>query len=357
MKKQRSNKLNLTDIVDDTYKPKKINAAKMAKYALDLNYISLKRAFKIEENQSVLPIECCGDYLTFATTESRDKSFLYDAKFCGWRFCAMCERRKSLHRGFALGCIMRKLVHEEKRFILMTLTVPNVVGEDLKDELTLISQSWDRLSRRAKYRKIILGAVRKTEVTYNHEKGTYHPHLHILICVSSDYFKPKWTRENGKNRRTYPKMITHDELLSDWREATRNPYITQVDIRALPTANPAKLDKAVREVSKYTAKDSDMVTSKETFKHFYKGLKGKRLFNPSGIMDKYFKDFKEDKTKFKDFYTERVAIQWEFLTRFDWNFSKKSYEKFSERLTQDQVKKINQKWLGAKIDLEENRDF
>lgn len=356
MANQDLNKTDLAKIVAKTYKPKKINSQIMAEYAAKLDFITPERAFLMDNKKhKVLPIECCGDWLKFATNETMDKVFLYDSRFCNWRFCAMCERRKSLHRGFALGCIMRRLVHEKKRFIFVTLTIPNVYGEDLRDALTHMSQSWDRMSRRAKYKKIIVGSVRKTEVTYNKEKDTYHPHLHVLICVDDDYFKPKWIKVSGKNKRSYPNMITHDELLTDWQKATRMEQITQVDIRAISN-NANQIDKAILEVSKYTSKDSDMSVSESVFKWFYKGLKGKKLFTSSGILDEYFKLFKKDKTLFKDFYDERTAVKWEYLKTFNWRFKKKDYEQYVRNLTSEEREKINKKWLGASVELEENSD-
>ncbi|MCE2275218.1 protein rep, partial [Streptococcus thermophilus] len=55
------------------------------------------------------------------------------------------------------------------RFLFLTLTVKNVSGNDLNKTLTLLTQSFDRLFRRAKVKKNLLGYLRSVEVTHNEE--------------------------------------------------------------------------------------------------------------------------------------------------------------------------------------------
>ena len=73
----------------------------------------------------------------------------------------------------------------------LTLTVKNVASQDLKDELRNLTKGFDRLFKRAKVKKNLIGYMRATEVTYNSETKEYHPHLHILLMVKSTYFKGK----------------------------------------------------------------------------------------------------------------------------------------------------------------------
>ena len=67
----------------------------------------------------------------------------------------------------------------------------NVASQDLKDELRNLTKGFDRLFKRAKVKKNLIGYMRATEVTYNSETKEYHPHLHILLMVKSTYFKGK----------------------------------------------------------------------------------------------------------------------------------------------------------------------
>src|SRR5699024_5688921 len=73
------------------------------------------------------------------------------------------------------------------------------------------------------------------------------------------------------------------------KDFTRNPSITQVDVRKVRNSK----DNKVFEIAKYSAKDSDYLINQEVFEVFYKALKGKRLIVYSGL-------FKEAMNKFKN---------------------------------------------------------
>lgn len=74
-----------------------------------------------------------------------------------------------------------------------------------------------------------------------------------------------------------------------WQEDTGNPNINQVDIRKI---NNNKEDKSVLEIAKYSAKDSNLFHSKDTFEIFYKTLKGKRLLSYNGLFKDAMKEYK-----------------------------------------------------------------
>ena len=84
------------------------------------------------------------------------------------------------------------------RFVFLTLTVKNVASQDLKDELRNLTKGFDRLFKRAKVKKNLIGYMRATEVTYNSETKEYHPHLHILLMVKSTYFKERQLYRAGR---------------------------------------------------------------------------------------------------------------------------------------------------------------
>ncbi|MFK5277859.1 protein rep, partial [Lactococcus lactis] len=63
------------------------------------------------------------------------------------------------------------------RFLFLTLTVENVSGEGLNNELSLLSEAFNRLMKYKKVSKNILGFLRATEVTRNESMDTYHPHI------------------------------------------------------------------------------------------------------------------------------------------------------------------------------------
>ena len=76
-----------------------------------------------------------------------------------------------------------------------------------------------RFVQRKQFKKISKGYVRKTEITYNPERNDFHPHIHMLIAVESNYFK---------NPNLYVKQ---DDWLEIWKKCKRDDSITQVHIK------------------------------------------------------------------------------------------------------------------------------
>ena len=107
------------------------------------------------------------------------------------------------------------------RFIFLTLTVKNVEGSALNDTLTQLTKSFDRLFKRKKVQKNLIGYLRSIEVTYNEERKDYHPHIHVLLFMKSTYFK------NADN------YLTQEEWAELWAKSLKVHYVPMVDVRAV----------------------------------------------------------------------------------------------------------------------------
>jgi len=225
--------------------------------------------------------------------------------FCNNRFCPICAKRKSLNDTLAIK-IMSEFIRQElkRRYILLTLTAPNVSGEELKTEISKYNIAFKKMFERKKYKNVVKGYLRKLEVTYNKKSNTYHPHFHVLISVSSRYFV-----EKGE-------YIKRDEWLKDWQEVMQDNTITQVDVRRVKMSNSFELDKSILELTKYISKDSNYLINEEVFKCFYRGLRGKRTYAFSG-------DFKIARDKFKkgelDYLIPEDETEWYYLIKSIWN--------------------------------------
>src|SRR5699024_9171261 len=136
------------------------------------------------------------------------------------------------------------------------------------------------------------GYARKLEITYNEERDDYHPHFHVLIAVNKSYF----------NQAT--QYISRDRWLELWKQITKNPHITQVDVSKVRSLK----ENRIFEIEKYSAKESDYLQNQKVFEVFYKALKGKRLIVFSGL-------FKEAMTKFKN--RELDVYKKKELTKYD----------------------------------------
>lgn len=231
----------------------------------------------IGENQMDL-VEDCNTFLSFLADKTLEKQKLYKANSCKNRFCPVCAWRKARKDALGLSLMMQYIKQQEnKEFIFLTLTTPNVMCEELENEIKRYNNSFRKLIKRKKVGSVIKGYVRKLEITYNKKRDDYNPHFHVLIAVNKSYFTDK---------RYY---ISQQEWLDLWRDVTGISEITQVQVQKIRQNN----NKELYEMAKYSGKDSDYLINQKVFDAFYKSLKGKQVLVYSGL-------FKEAKKKLKN---------------------------------------------------------
>ena len=185
------------------------------------------------------------------------KPKLVTANFCRDRLCPMCNWRRS-HKIFGQVSKIMSHISSDYAFIFVTLTVPNVQGCDLSKKIDEMQAAWDRLLHYKTIKQAVKGYFKAFEVTRNKKRsspsyGTYHPHYHTVFAVAKDYF-------SGSD------YIERDDLLKLWQKATRDPTITQVDMRRAGTKKKREgmsdadaLAASVAEIAKYAVKSSDFL--------------------------------------------------------------------------------------------------
>ncbi|AVM32933.1 protein rep [Staphylococcus saprophyticus] len=231
----------------------------------------------IGENQMDL-VEDCNTFLSFVADKTLEKQKLYKANSCKNRFCPVCAWRKARKDALGLSLMMQYIKQQEKKeFIFLTLTTPNVMSDELENEIKRYNNSFRKLIKRKKVDSVIKGYVRKLEITYNKKRDDYNPHFHVLIAVNKSYFTDK---------RYY---ISQQEWLDLWRDVTGISEITQVQVQKIRQNN----NKELYEMAKYSGKDSDYLINQKVFDVFYKSLKGKQVLVYSGL-------FKQAKKKLKN---------------------------------------------------------
>ena len=263
----------------------------------------------------------CGNWLDFIASYEMDKHKLITANFCKWRFCPMCAMRKSMRDALRISVLMQYIAAEQnKAFIFMTLTAPNVKKEGLRTEITRYNKAFKELMRKDEIAKMHFGFIRKLEITYNQERNDYHPHFHVVVAVNRGYFS------GGR-------YVKRDRLLDLWREVMGDYSITQVDVRAVKK-NKDKDTLAegfdVAEFVKYAAKDSDYTQNEIVFDAFYTALKGRQVLTYSGLFATANKKYKvgelEEYKKVDDTeYYWRIMYAWK---------GKKYNEKQRERISE-----------------------
>lgn len=279
----------------------------------------------IGENQMDL-VEDCNTFLSFVADKTLEKQKLYKANSCKNRFCPVCAWRKARKDALGLSLMMQYIKQQEnKEFIFLTLTTPNVMCEELENEIKRYNNSFRKLIKRKKVGSVIKGYVRKLEITYNKKRDDYNPHFHVLIAVNKSYFTDK---------RYY---ISQQEWLDLWRDVTGISEITQVQVQKIRQNN----NKELYEMAKYSGKDSDYLINQKVFDAFYKSLKGKQVLVYSGL-------FKEAKKKLKngDLDYLKEIDQTEYIYQIFYIWKQKEYltsELYD--LTEQEKREINHKMI------------
>ena len=189
--------------------------------------------------------ENCGSHLSFkeCSVDKTHPKDLVGADFCRVRLCVGCQMRRSLKCFTTTVKIVHHLQQEHKnlQFILLTLTVPNVTIDKLDDTVDHMFDSWNRLMNRNPVKRAKKGYLRCLEITYNHKRDDFHPHFHALIPVNKSYFTGKY-------------YLSQKKWLEMWQESTRQPEITQVDVRKVKADTDEEILKACGEIAKYSTK-------------------------------------------------------------------------------------------------------
>jgi plasmid rolling circle replication initiator protein Rep len=279
----------------------------------------------IGENQMDL-VEDCNTFLSFVADKTLEKQKLYKANSCKNRFCPVCAWRKARKDALGLSLMMQYIKQQEnKEFIFLTLTTPNVMCEELENEIKRYNNSFRKLIKRKKVGSVIKGYVRKLEITYNKKRDDYNPHFHVLIAVNKSYFTDK---------RYY---ISQQEWLDLWRDVTGISEITQVQVQKIRQNN----NKELYEMAKYSGKDSDYLINQKVFDAFYKSLKGKQVLVYSGL-------FKEAKKKLKngdlDYLKEIDPTEYIYQIFYIWKQKEYLASELYD-LTEQEKREINHKMI------------
>lgn len=280
----------------------------------------------VKEGQMDL-IKGCNTFLSFVADKTLEKQKLYKSNLCKNRFCPVCAWRKARKDALGLSLMMQYIKQQEnKKFIFLTLTTPNVISGELENEIKRYNNAFRKLIKRKKVGSVIKGYVRKLEITYNKKRDDYNPHFHVLIAVNKSYFTDK---------RYY---ISQKEWLELWRDVTGISEITQVQVQKIRQNN----NKELYEMAKYSGKDSDYLINQKVFDAFYKSLKGKQVLVYSGL-------FKDAKKKLKngdlDYLKEIDPTEYVYQIFYMWNKNEYLASEIFD-LTDEEKQKINHQMIN-----------
>ncbi len=212
-------------------------------------------------------------------------------KYCGTRICNTCNRIRmaKLINGYEPVLKLYSGLH------FVTLTIPNVSGDDLRGELDLMYANFRKITDTLRKKKIKYAGLRKTEVTYNTKKKDFHPHIHLIV--------------EGKE--------VADMILKMWLKLNPLANRKAQDIR------PAD-DGSLKELFKYTAKVVSKINGKqviiiEAVDTIMRALYKRRIIQPFGKLTKYIEEEIEEEDLKSDNYNipEYETMVWSWRGE-DW---------------------------------------
>lgn len=182
----------------------------------------------------------CATWLQFRREDSGLK--LSNANFCRVRLCPVCAWRRSLKTYGQVRACMQDL-GDKYRYIFLTLTIPNVDGEELAEAITRLTVGFNRLFKYKAVAVAAKGYYRGMEITHNLDRNDYHPHIHCIVAVNPSYFTSRY-------------YLKRDTWLELWRKAMQDERIIEVDVRTIK----GNAEHACAEVAKYAVKPGDVVS-------------------------------------------------------------------------------------------------
>lgn len=237
--------------------------------------------------------------------------------FCRVRGCPMCFWRRSLKwRCRAAKGIEKMLVdYKNISFLFLTLTIRNPPLDKMRDSLNQMREAFMRMSTPYKLSKNrsegnknwhALGFVRNSEVTYNAEANTCHPHFHIMLAMPNEYF--------SKKNNYY---LQQSDWAAMWKHYMKCDYDPVVDIRQVK----GNYKMIIPEIFKYGAKGSDLLASQDFAIAYMQQLKGYHNSQLGGIFKKYFKEESDndDLINIDDDDKIDVIQKSQSLMQFQWN--------------------------------------
>lgn len=284
----------------------------------------------------------CGTYLEFQDRADGTKK-LNRAYFCKNRLCPACNKRKAWKRTGEISSVLDKAIQENPtgRFIFLTLTVENAyTAEQLAREIKEINSAFSKMIRYKKISKNLLGYIRATEVTVNHENkqaGKYHHHIHAIMFFKATYF----SKDN---------YITQAEYTELWQKALRSETPNIVNVKIIKPDADGNYTSAAMETGKYTVKDADYMTGRyladlETVSDLSEALKGTRDISYGGILRKIKQDISKISITDNDTESETAGGQ---IIQAHWYWTKENYYIWRQK-TKDQADKKDAKQMTQKI--------
>lgn len=221
------------------------------------------------------------------------------------RFCPNCRKWDLAGAIHNLRKPLNNLLLQGYYPYLVTLTIPNVGGAELKRAIEKMNKAFRKLFGAYSYSltgktkgfqdrlMTFDGALKVLEITYNSDSNTYHPHFHCMF-FSLEYdeglFIKNTIGEWSNKRQSYNFYSSIDiQMMKLWTMCYKEIRLSEcnynnIELKDCYLCDIREMDASgIVEVLKYTFKDTDIV-SYVVFKTLVMALDNKRVRQGYGIL-------------------------------------------------------------------------
>jgi len=342
-------------------KKNKKNMNSIAEY-----YKKMSSEFDAEKffNNSYLIYDCMF-YWQWDKYEKNKTLELTKLSRCKDKFCSNCKQISVASSLFKVMPYFLELQKKGYKPLLLTLTIPNVDGEDLAITIDKLFKKfkvfYEYYSKPIKSKKSykkrsfsFIGAIRALEITYNKDTDTYHPHIHIMAFAEGEFVSLEKTMKYSSRLEKYQVSKADIEIRSLWTNLYNDKdqrTIGQLKENELYMCDIREIadNKGILETLKYTFKNSE-IANYDVFKTLYFALWNRKAKQGYGTLYSLKFDDTEDirddtAPLFEDEVPEDIVINLNDLISLY-----KKYEKISRFRARDFlpiVQKNISDWRGS----------
>lgn len=243
---------------------------------------------------------CCTRFFS----ETWESSTLQDTKrktkpfrTCKNKFCSICAKIRSNKLFYDTYNVIKYIKDNEINDFIpyhLTLTIKNPTYSQFNHFYSVMNEAFKDMfdkkqkSKVYKLRNYVLGWQCAREITQQElakSKGELHPHMHILLLLSTDFVDSFRVSK-----------LTKKDILAEWNNALKAqdpefPETTQIELQRIkqdPKDKKNIIDneaKAIAEVSKYPIKPEDAIKMDDlVLFDLMKNLENKRMVTFGGII-------------------------------------------------------------------------
>ena len=262
-------------------------------------YIGESKENYLKFDRKLKALEECNNFWEIDRYEINKIKDFKRTNLCKDKFCSNCKKVKQASR---MARFIPELEKYKDKLYHMTLTVPNVSGEQVKTTIKKcfkgISKLIEYLKGKEKIRGIDFtdfnyeGALRSLEITFKND--SYHVHLHVAIVLNcEDINNKKYKNDYSYSYGVLKRLFSEKEILIQkiWYLLFNDIRVTKKAIDALEIGYSCTVDKfkndSYAELFKYMVKDlseTNKIMTYDNFKTLYYSLLNVRQIQGYGCL-------------------------------------------------------------------------